>query len=175
MSRLYREEALLRTPKFHVTRKTYLDESGGPSRYVIRHPGAVGILPILPDGRIVMIRNCRPAIEEWLLEIPAGTAAPGESPEQTAFRELEEETGYTAHRLQKLLDFLPSPGVSDERMTLFLARELVPGPARPEADEQIELAPLSQEEAMSALESGTIRDAKTLIALLCLQTGRVPS
>lgn len=172
MSRPFHEESLLRTTKFEVLRKTYPDEPQGLSRYVIRHHGAVGILPILPDGRIVMIRNYRVTVNEWLLEIPAGTMVPGESPERTAHRELEEETGYTAGRMVRLTEFLPSPGISDERMTLYLAGDLVPGRARPEADEKLEVAILTQDEALAALASGAVRDAKTMIALLWLETGR---
>lgn len=174
MSRPFREESLLRTTKFRVVRKAYLDEPEELSRYVIRHHGAVGILPMLADGRIVMIRNYRAAVDEWLLEIPAGTMTPGEAPAQTAHRELEEETGYTAGRMVKLVEFLPSPGISDERMTLYWAGDLVPGQARPEADERLEVAILSRDEALTALASGTVRDAKTIIALLWLETGRVP-
>ncbi|NMC20456.1 MAG: NUDIX hydrolase, partial [Thermogutta sp.] len=151
-------------------RKSYVDEPEGLSRYVIRHHGAVGILPVLADGRIVMIRNYRAAVDEWLLEIPAGTMAPGESPDRTAHRELEEETGYTAGRMLKLAEFFPSPGISDERMTLYLAGDLVPGQARPEADEEIEVAVLTQAEALAALAAGTVRDAKTMIALLWLES-----
>ncbi len=173
MSRPLHEESLLRTTKFEVLRKTYPDEPQGLSRFVIRHHGAVGILPILPDGRIVMIRNYRFTVDEWLLEIPAGTMVPGESPDRTAHRELEEETGYTAGRMVRLTEFLPSPGISDERMTLYLARDLVPGRASPEADEKLEVAILAKDEALAALASGAVRDAKTMIALLWLETGRV--
>ncbi len=173
MSRPLHEESLLRTTKFEVLRKTYPDEPQGLSRFVIRHHGAVGILPILPDGRIVMIRNYRFTVDEWLLEIPAGTMVPGESPDRTAHRELEEETGYTAGRMVRLTEFLPSPGISDERMTLYLARDLVPGRASPEADEKLEVAILAKDEALAALTSGAVRDAKTMIALLWLETGRV--
>lgn len=174
MTRPFREESLLHTPKFDVVRKTYPGDPEGLSRYVIRHHGAVGILPILKDGRIVMIRNHRAAVDAWLLEIPAGTMVPGEAPEQTARRELEEETGYRAERMVKLAEFFPSPGISDERMTLYLAANLVPGKPRPEADERIEVVLLSQDEALAALASGAVRDAKTMIALLWLETGRVP-
>jgi ADP-ribose pyrophosphatase len=134
-------------------------------REVVRHPGAAVLLPVTGDGRVILIRQFRYAAGETLLEVPAGTIDPGETPEETAGRELVEETGYHAGKLEKLAEFFPSPGILAERMHLFLATELEKREASPDADESLELVELPWERAL-ALEPGRdVRDAKTLVAL----------
>jgi ADP-ribose pyrophosphatase len=134
-------------------------------REVVRHPGAAVLLPVTADRRVVLIRQFRYAAGEILLEVPAGTIDPGETPEETAGRELVEETGYYAGRLEKLADFFPSPGILAERMHLFLATELEKREHSPDEDENLELVELSWEDAL-ALEPGRdVRDGKTIIAL----------
>ncbi len=138
-------------------------------REIVRHPGAAVLLPVTADGRVILIRQFRYAAGETLLEVPAGTIDPGESPEQTAGRELVEETGYHAQRLEKLAEFFPSPGILSERMHLFLATELEKRETSPDADESLEIVELPWERAL-ALEPGTdVRDAKTLVALSFLR------
>jgi ADP-ribose diphosphatase len=138
-------------------------------REIVRHPGAAVLLPVTPEKRVVLVRQYRYAADEVMLEAPAGTIDPGESPEKTAHRELIEETGYRAGRLEKIAEFYPSPGILTELMHLYLATELEKGEAAPEADESLELVELPWEEAM-ALEPGReIRDAKTIIALSFLR------
>ena len=135
-------------------------------RAVIRHPGAVGILPLLDDGRVVLIRNRRPALGgEALLELPAGTRE-GDAPIDCAARELEEETGYRAATLEPLTSFYPSPGITDERMDVFVARGLEPGPQRLDPTEEIEVAPMAWGDALEAIREGRIRDGKTIASLL---------
>jgi len=158
-------EVVFQAPKFQIVRKE-VPNSPQPIRYVIQHPGAVAILPVLDDGRIVFVRNYRVSIEEELLEIPAGTREPGESPQATAIRELEEETGYRARIWRQLCEFYTSPGIADEKMTLFLARLLEPGQPRLAPDERLEPCILPFDEALAAIDKGTIRDAKTLVAIL---------
>ncbi|MGQ9563679.1 MAG: NUDIX hydrolase, partial [Thermogutta sp.] len=102
-------EVVFQSRKFQVVRKEVAG-SLEPVRYVVHHPGAVAILPVLDDGRLVLIRNYRAALDTKLLEIPAGTCEPGESAEAAAVRELEEETGYQAHVWQRLCQFYTSPG-----------------------------------------------------------------
>src|SRR5262249_4158610 len=113
-----------------------------------------------------LIRNCRAVVTETRGEVPAGTLEPGAPPASAAVRELEEETGYTARRWRKLAELVPSPGVLSEVIHLFLAEDLTPGPMRPEAGEVLEPRVVSWDDALAWAMDGTIRDAKTLIALL---------
>jgi ADP-ribose pyrophosphatase len=138
-------------------------------RDVILHPGAVAILPLVDDDHVCLLRNHRFIVGDVLWEIPAGTLEPGEAVEEAAVRELAEETGFQAGRWRKLTAFHPSPGVLSETTHLFMARDLTPGPMHPEAGEQLEphLVPWSQ--ALAWALDGTIRDAKTLVALLWWQ------
>jgi ADP-ribose pyrophosphatase len=135
-------------------------------RDVVLHPGAVAILPLLDAAHICLVRNRRPIIGLTLLEIPAGTVEPGEAPEAAAVRELAEETGYRARQWRKLTEFIPSPGVLSERTHLFVAQELTPGPLQLEKDEDLQPQIVPWREALAWALDGTIRDAKTLIALL---------
>jgi ADP-ribose pyrophosphatase len=135
-------------------------------REVVLHPGAVAILALPDAGHVCLLRNRRRSVGQTLLEIPAGTLEPPEAPEAAAVRELKEETGFRAGRWRRLAEFYPSPGILNERMVLFVAEELTPGAMQLQADE--ELAPLivAWDDALAWAEDGTIRDAKTLVALL---------
>jgi ADP-ribose pyrophosphatase len=135
-------------------------------RDVVLHPGAVAILPLVDPGRVCLLRNRRPIVGETLLEIPAGTLEPNEAPEDAAVRELAEETGYRAARWRRLTAFFSSPGVLSERTHLFLAEDLTPGEMRPERDEDLEPQVIAWPQALAWARDGTIRDAKTLVALL---------
>jgi ADP-ribose pyrophosphatase len=138
-------------------------------RDVVLHPGAVVILPLVDAGHVCLVRNVRPVVGEELWEVPAGTLEPGEPVEQAAARELAEETGYHAGRWQRLGVFYPSPGVLGERLHLFVAAELTPGPQRLEADEQLTAHTVSWAQALAWVGDGTIRDLKTVAALLLWQ------
>jgi ADP-ribose pyrophosphatase len=135
-------------------------------RDVVIHPGAVAVLPLVDVDHVCLLRNHRPIPGEVLWEIPAGTLEPGEPVEAAGVRELEEETGYRAGRWRKLAAFYPSPGVLSERTHLFVAEELTPGAMRPEADEQLEPQVVAWPQAVAWALDGTIRDAKTLVAVL---------
>ncbi len=140
---------------------------------MIRHPGASAVVPLSgdeSDPKVVLIRQYRYAASGFLYEIPAGRLDPGESPEECARRELREETGYTARHLEELTTIYTTPGFTDERIHLFLAREIAEGQSAVEEDEilDIELVPLSR--AIEMVEAGEIVDAKTSLALLL--TGR---
>jgi ADP-ribose pyrophosphatase len=135
-------------------------------REVILHPGAVVILPLLEDERLCMIRNQRYCVGETLLELPAGTLNPGETPQAAAARELAEETGYQAGRWRYLTEFYPSPGVLSERMHLFLAQDLTAGTTLPDLGEMVEVQLVSWRDAVAWALDGTIRDGKTLVGLL---------
>src|SRR5262249_45088538 len=141
-------------------------------RDVVLHPGAVAILPLVDAEHIVLLRNRRFILNEVLWEIPAGTLEPGEAVEAAAVRELAEETGYQAKQWRKLLEFYPSPGILSERTHLFAASELTPGTRLPEIDEQLEPHVVAWSQALAWTRDGTIRDAKTLLALLWWQQNR---
>lgn len=160
-------EILLKTRRFDVLRLHYQSPDGTThTREVARHPGAVTILPLFDDGRICLIRNYRVAVDQTLIELPAGTLEPGEDPAATAARELEEETGYHARNVRELCRFFMSPGILSERMYLFAATGLTAGPARLEGGELIAPFVISWAEAMAMVERGEIQDAKTLAGLL---------
>jgi ADP-ribose pyrophosphatase len=124
------------------------------------------ILPILDDGRVVLIRNYRAAVGQTLIELPAGTLETGEDPADTARRELEEETGYRAASLQRLHGFWMSPGILNERMHLYVARGLTTVPRNLDPGEEIEPLVVAWDEAVRLASDRQIEDAKTLVALL---------
>ncbi|TWU60366.1 ADP-ribose pyrophosphatase [Rubripirellula tenax] len=138
--------------------KTYVRE-------VIRHPGAVVLLPLIDLDTVVLIENQRPTVGETLLELPAGTREAGEPVETTAARELIEETGYRAGKLAKLHEFYSAPGICDELMHLYVATELSAGDHQREAVEQIENHVASRSQVTRYIAEGKIRDAKSLIGL----------
>jgi ADP-ribose pyrophosphatase len=141
-------------------------------RDVVLHPGAVAILPVVDPNRVCLVRNRRPIVGETLLEVPAGTLEPGEAPERAAVRELAEETGYQAARWRRLAAFYPSPGVLSETTHLFVAEVLTPGPMHLERDEELEPIVVPWAQALAWVRDGTIRDAKTLVAVLLWETER---
>jgi len=143
-----------------------LPDGSSMAREVVRHPGAVVVLPLVDDHRICLVRNFRPAVGQTLLELPAGTLEPGEDPLETARRELAEETGYRAEHIEHLLSFFMSPGILDERMHVYLATGLAPGAQSLETGEQLEPLLLPLPEALAMARDGRIQDAKTLTALL---------
>jgi ADP-ribose pyrophosphatase len=151
--------------------KVAVDTSTGPNGETIRrdmilHPGAVVILPVIDRDHICILKNFRFVIGETLWEIPAGTLEPGEPIREAAERELLEETGYAAKKWTYLDYLYASPGVMDEKLHLFVAEDLTPGPPRPEADEQLEPVTLAWADALKMALDGTIKDAKTITALL---------
>ncbi len=158
---------LLTTPRFRVETAVRTKSDGTQhERAVVRHPGAVVILPLIDQQHVCLIRNYRVAVAQTLIELPAGTLEPSEDPAVTAHRELIEETGYRADKIDRLHEFFLSPGILDERMHLFLATQLTAGPAQREPNEEIENLVVSWSEAMQWVMDGTIQDAKTMVALL---------
>lgn len=155
------------TRRFSVVEWTVVRPDGQEGRLqFVTHPGSVAILPIVDDQRVCLIRSRRLTVSETLIEVPAGTREPDEDPLQTARRELAEETGYRAQRFELLTSFYPSPGISNERMWVFVARELTVGSPAREANEEIENLVVSWEETLSMVDRGEIHDAKTLLAIL---------
>ena len=132
---------------------------------IVRHPGGVGVLPLHDDGTVTLIRQFRPAANDWLLEVPAGRRDPGEEPAACGRRELEEETGLSAAVLSPLGIVRSSPGVFDEVIHLYLARDLSQEKPRPEHYEEIETVRLPLAEARRMARDGRISDGKTIAAL----------
>jgi ADP-ribose pyrophosphatase len=159
-------EVLLVASRFQVVREYQRTREGPRPREIVRHPGAVVILPLLDDGRVCLIRNFRISVNQTLIELPAGTLEPGEEPIENAARELSEETGYRAVRLQKLHAFYLSPGILDERMHLFLATGLTAGETAREPGENIDNLVVPWDEALRMAVDGRIHDAKSIVGLL---------
>jgi ADP-ribose pyrophosphatase len=138
---------------------------------MIRHPGASAVVPFLSDPagedpQVLLIRQYRYAAERYLYEIPAGRLDPGEEPEACARRELREETGCTAERVERLTTMYTTPGFTDERIHLFMAVGLTKGEDAKEADEFIEVETMSLSRALTLIEQGGIQDGKTALGLL---------
>ncbi|MCS6950643.1 MAG: NUDIX hydrolase [Armatimonadota bacterium] len=135
-------------------------------REIVEHRGAVAIVPLLDEETVLMIRQFRLAVNEVLLEVPAGTLEPNEPPIVCAARELEEETGYRASTLRPLFSQYLAPGYSQEILHVFLAQGLEKTAQRTEEDESVEVVPVPLARAVELVLSGEIRDAKTIAALL---------
>ena len=161
------EKLLLETRLFSVVEHRYQTPDGRPLvRQTVQHPGAVTIVPMVDDDHVCLIRNYRIAVDETLIELPAGTLEPNEDPRKTAERELTEETGHVCRSIRGLTDFNMSPGIINERMFLYLATGLTPGPPAREPGEEIENLVVAWDEAMTMVADGRIKDAKSLVGLL---------
>lgn len=157
---------LLSTPVFAVEHREYARCGDKPvGRDVVVHPGAVVILPILDDRRIVMIRNYRYTVEEELWELPAGTREPNETPIETARRELEEEAGYRAGTMSPFMEFYMSPGILTERMYAYVATDLTAVGQNLQGCERIVVEVVELEEARRRLMNNEFDDAKTIAVL----------
>src|SRR2546425_1104222 len=148
-------------PVFGVRRDEVLEPGGVRAiREVITHPGSVVVLPVLQDGRILLIRQYRHATRQHLWELVAGRIDAGENVRQAAARELMEETGYHAQRLRVFLDMFPTPGFLEERMYVLLAEKLTAGEAQPEEDERITAKAFDPAALERMIEKNVLRDAK---------------
>jgi ADP-ribose pyrophosphatase len=145
-----------------------LENGNTAMREVVEHPGAVGIVALKENGDIVMVKQYRKAVEQVLLELPAGKLEQGENPLDCAARELTEETGYTAGDLRYLVSFYTSPGFSNEIMHMFLATNLKEGKNDPDDDEMVETVEISRDRAMDMILKGEIKDGKTIAGILLL-------
>jgi ADP-ribose diphosphatase len=152
---------------FGIRRDELLEPTGvRTTREMITHPGSVVVLPVLPDRRILLIRQYRYAARQFLWELVAGRIDPGETPHQAAARELIEETGYRAKRFRIFLEMFPTPGFLEEKMFLLLAEGLTPGEAEPEEDEKIIARPYTHKQIEEMLRARKLRDAKTIAGIL---------
>jgi ADP-ribose pyrophosphatase len=149
-------------------RRDRIREPGGivATREIITHHGSIVVLPVFPDGSILLIRQYRYAAQSFLWELVAGHLEPGESKLRGAHRELIEETGYTSKKMRLLLEIFPSPGFVTEKMWIFLATGLTEGVARPEDDEKITSKRISLAAAEKMIRGGSIRDAKSVAGIL---------
>jgi len=132
---------------------------------MVRHPGSTAVVPLFEDGTVLMEHQYRHAVRKYLLEIPAGTMEPGESPLICAKRELEEETGYVAEQFVEMCRVDIIPAYSDEKIHVFLARGLKPTEQKLDKDEIIEIVKYPFEETLEMIERGRISDALTVLAL----------
>jgi ADP-ribose pyrophosphatase len=132
---------------------------------IVRHPGAAAVVPVLDDGDVLLIRQYRHAAGGYLLEIPAGTLHAGEDPRDCALRELEEEIGYRARRLDFLFSIHTTPGFTDEVIHLYRAADLTPGTQALGDDEVLEVVRMPLAGAIRQIAQGGIRDAKTIVGL----------
>ena len=137
-------------------------------REIVEHRGAVAIVPRLDNGKIILLRQFRKAVERYLFEVPAGTLGENETPKACAHRELLEETGYRAGRMRRLASFYLAPGYSTELLHAYLAARLTPAVREPEADEFIEIVTVPLSKALHWIDVGKIRDAKSISALLLM-------
>jgi ADP-ribose pyrophosphatase len=167
IAKVLRSETLYQGKVFRLQRDLVIEPGGVQAeRDIIVHPGSVVVLPVFPDGRVLLIRQYRHSVGEFLWELVAGRKEPEETPLAGARRELEEETGYRAKRLRKLLRVVPTPGFVNEWMWIFAAEGLTKGAARPEEDENITPRIVTLKEAEKMIERGTLRDAKSICGLL---------
>lgn len=167
LAKILKSTLVYEGPVFGVRRDEVLEPGGlKTKREVITHPGSVVVLPVLEDGKVLMIRQYRHATRQYLWELVAGRMDGGESPKQGAARELKEETGYSAKRFTVFLDVFPTPGFLEERMYILLAEGLTEGEAQPEFDEKIESKAYSTEELKQMMRTGELKDAKSIAGIL---------
>jgi len=169
----YLQEKTTKSEEIYIGRVVHLrkDEVTLPNgkkstREIVEHPGAVVILAQNNKDQLIMVRQFRKAVEQVLLELPAGTLEPSEKIIDCAYRELEEETGYRAKNWEKLFEFYSAPGFCNEKLTLFFASDLSKTKANTDHDEFIEVVEVDREKVFSLLQNHQIRDAKTLIGIL---------
>lgn len=167
MSKLLKQEFLHRGRVFDVSHDVIELPSGLQIEIdVVHHNGGAAVLPLLDNGDVFLIQQYRHPAQQILTEIPAGRLEPGEDPQLAALRELEEETGWCAGKIELVTRFYALPGYSSEVLYCFVATELSPGKAHFDEDEEIHLIQLPLEEALRMIERGEIQDAKTMMTLL---------
>lgn len=134
-------------------------------REIVEHPGAVGIIAITDQEELIIVKQYRKPVEKFLLEIPAGKLELNEEPRETGIRELKEETGYEPGNLEYVFEFYPSPGITTEKIHLFIATDLRPGERQLDDGEFVEVEKIAIKELKRKLKRGEILDSKTVIAI----------
>lgn len=166
MKKLISSKRMLKTPIFTVTDNWLLDPAGHKIRRIlVEHGGSTVVMPVDDQGRVCLVRQYRYPAKQYLWELPAGVIDAGETAIQAAKRELQEETGYKAKKWKKLITFYPSPGFQEEKMTIFLARDLVEGDANLGHDEHLEAKWFEAGEVEDQIRRGRLTDAKTIIGM----------
>jgi ADP-ribose pyrophosphatase len=159
-------ETIYKGRVFDIAKSKIREDGSEYEREIVVHNGSAVIVPVFADKTIALVRQYRHAAKDFLLEIPAGTVEAGETPETCAFREVEEEIGMKAGKMEKLLEFYVSPGFLTEKMHLFLATGLAESEQNLDEDENISIERLSFEEIFDMIRRNHIVDAKTIIGLL---------
>jgi ADP-ribose pyrophosphatase len=166
-AKLLKSKILYQGKVFRLQRDTVIEPGGvRADRDIIVHPGSVVVLPIFEDGRVLLIRQYRHTVGEFLWELVAGRKEPEETPVAGARRELIEETGYRAKRMRRLMRVIPTPGFVNEWMWIFAAEGLQLGDAQPEEDEKITAKIFTLKQVDAMIEKGTLHDAKSICGLL---------
>ena len=142
---------------------------GYQKREIVEHNGAVGIVAITPENKVVLVRQYRKAVEKELWEIPAGKIEIGENPKECAIRELKEETGYSAENMKLIHKFYTSAGFSNQKIYIFLAENLIQGERDLDEDEFLEVHEIDKDEVYNMIARNEIEDAKTLIGMLLIK------
>ncbi|MEP7338586.1 MAG: NUDIX hydrolase [Acidobacteriota bacterium] len=164
---LIESQSIFKGLVFNVERDRLREENGCEIiREVVRHPGGAGCLPLFDDGRVAMVKQYRHPARRELLEIPAGKIEANETPMECAAREVEQEIGFRAGRIEPLAEFYSTPGFCEERLYVYLATELEQTGQNLDHDEFVEIVYLPFGEAVAMAERGDIEDSKTIIALL---------
>lgn len=167
---LIESEHIFKGAVFNVERHRLREENGLEIvREIVRHAGGAGCLPLFADGTVALVKQYRHPARRELLEIPAGKIEVGESPMECAAREVEQETGFRAGRIELLADFYSTPGFCEERLYVYLATDLEPAEQNLDHDEFVEVVCLPLAEAVAMAERNEIEDSKTIIALLLAQ------
>jgi ADP-ribose pyrophosphatase len=166
-ARILKSKMIYEGPVFGVRRDEVIEPTGvRATREIVTHSGSVVVLPVLPDGRIVLIRQYRHATRQFLWELVAGRMDEGENPRAAAARELIEETGYRAKRFRIFLDVFPTPGFLEERMYILVAEGVRPGRAEPEEDEKITVKSFTRKALDGMIRRGKLHDAKSIAGIL---------
>jgi ADP-ribose pyrophosphatase len=158
-------EEIYRGRIFEVSLATVLEDGKTYTREIISHPGSAVIVPVFADETVALVRQYRHPARKYLLEIPAGSLAPGEDPQAGAERELEEEIGVRAARVEKLTEFYVSPGFLGEKMHVYLATDFTESRQNLEDDELLRVERIPLRDCAELIKNGAIEDAKTMIGL----------